>query len=233
MDTDRDEFYGDILDGLSVWLDSPLIRDVLRTVSRFDEPDLGHALNRNQVGGKLWLADTLRQAAGARYGTAVVLGGWFGVLGGILLGHRELAVERVVSIDIDPRCLAIAESMNARFVETGRFEARTGDMLTLDYSGLRDLAPAGRGAEGVPEPAPDVLINTVCEHVAPFAEWFAAIPAGQLLVLQSNDYTAIHDHVNCVPDLAAFRAQAPLAELLFAGERRHKRYRRFMLIGRK
>jgi hypothetical protein len=39
--------------------------------------------------------------------------------------------------------------------------------------------------------------------------------------------------VNCVPDLAAFRTQAPMRDLLFAGERRMKRYVRFMLIGEK
>jgi hypothetical protein len=52
-------------------------------------------------------------------------------------------------------------------------------------------------------------------------------------VLQSNDYFACREHVNCVADLAAFRLQAPLAQTLFAGEREMRRYTRFMLIGRK
>jgi hypothetical protein len=219
---DRDEYYGDILEGLAAWFASPQIADVRATVSRFPEPDLGVALNRNQVTSKLWLVESLRQFAGAAYGTVTVLGGWFGVLGAILLSDRRLSIGRVVSVDLDPRCARVAESLNASEVRTGRFVARTADMRTLDYS------PATVAAR-----PPDLLINTSCEHIVGFEGWYERVPAGQLLVLQSNDYYAIADHVNCVPDLDAFRAQAPLREELFAGMQPHKRYRRFMLIGRK
>jgi hypothetical protein len=222
MSDDRDEYYGDMLEGLAAWFASPQIADLRATVSRFPEPDLGVALNRNQVTSKLWLAENLRESAGPAFGTVTILGGWFGVLGAILLSDRRLAVERVVSVDIDPRCAPVAESLNASQVRAGRFVARTADMRTLDYSPVDGTAAA-----------PDLLINTSCEHVLGFAQWYARVPAGQLLVLQSNDYYAIADHVNCVPDLDAFRAQAPLREELFAGEQPHKRYRRFMLIGRK
>jgi hypothetical protein len=69
--------------------------------------------------------------------------------------------------------------------------------------------------------------------VAGFERWYASVPDGQRLVLQSNDYVAVPEHVNCVPDLATFRAQAPMHDVLFAGERAMRRYVRFMLIGRK
>ena len=75
--------------------------------------------------------------------------------------------------------------------------------------------------------------TTSCEHLAEFARWYTRIPAGKRLVLQSNDYFACEQHVNCVPDLAAFRAQAPMRDVLFAGERKMRRYVRFMLMGRK
>lgn len=218
----RDEYYGDMLEGLAAWFGSPQIADLRTTVSRHPEPDLGTALNRNQVTSKLWLADSLHASAGPALGTVTVLGGWFGVLGAILLSDRRLAIERVVSVDIDPRCAAVAESLNATHVRAGRFSARTADMRTMDYA-----------AQAASSSAPDVLVNTSCEHVEGFAEWYARIPAGRLLVLQSNDYYAIADHVNCVADLDAFRAQAPMREALFAGMQPHKKYRRFMLIGRK
>jgi len=214
----QDEYYGDMLEGLAAWFASPQIADLRATVSRFPEPDLGTALNRNQVTSKLWLADALRQHAGSEYGTITVLGGWFGVLGAILLSDRRLSIGRVVSIDIDPRCAQVAESLNASEVRAGRFSALTGDMRSLDYS---RSSPS------------DVLVNTSCEHVVGFDQWYAQVPDGQLLVLQSNDYYAIPDHVNCVPDLDAFRVQVPMREELFAGSQPHKRYRRFMLIGRK
>jgi hypothetical protein len=93
--------------------------------------------------------------------------------------------------------------------------------------GIAYPPPFARGTD------PDLIVNTSCEHLADFGGWFARVPAGQLVALQSNDYYAIAEHVNCVPDLAAFRAQAPLGEVLYAGEQPRKRYRRFMLIGRK
>lgn len=218
----RDEFYGDILEGLAAWFASPQIADVRNTVSRHPEPDLGTALNRNQVTSKLWLADALHAHAGGIFGTITVLGGWFGVLGAILLADRRLTIGSVVSVDIDPRCASVAESLNATQVRAGRFSTRTADMRTMDYA-----IPASS-----PQ-APDVLVNTSCEHVDGFDDWYSRIPEGRLLVLQSNDYYAIADHLNCVKDLEAFRVQAPMRELLFAGMQPHKKYHRFMLIGRK
>ncbi len=55
-------------------------------------------------------------AARGRFGTVTVLGGWFGVLGAILLADRRLAIRQVVSVDLDPRCEAIARSLNATHV---------------------------------------------------------------------------------------------------------------------
>jgi hypothetical protein len=216
---DVEERYRDILEGLATYFTSPLVGDILATVSRFREPDLGNALNRNQMTSKLWLADALAGPGGGRFGTVTVLGGWFGVLGAILLADRRLAIDRVVSVDIDPRCAPVARSLNATHRE--RFAATTADMLALDYAPLR------------PGAAPDLVVNTSCEHLADFAAWYGRIPARQLLALQSNDYFAIPEHVNCVADLDAFRDQAQLAEVLFAGARAHKKYTRFMLLGRK
>lgn len=222
MTFDRDEFYGDILEGLAAWLQSPLVADVRTTVARFHEPDLGVALNRNQITSKLWLVDSLRESAGTSFRTVTILGGWFGVLGAILLHDRRLTIGRVVSIDLDPRCAPVAESLNATEVRAGRFEARTADMHMLEYPRVDPAATP-----------PDLIVNTSCEHVEGFGDWYDQVPAGQLLALQSNDYAAIPDHVNCVPDLDTFREQAPLTQELFAGMQPHKRYRRFMLIGRK
>lgn len=216
-----DEFYRDLLEGLAIQSGSVLMRDVLAALSRHDEPAIGRAFNKNQIASKLWLVETLLAAAGPRHPRVLVLGGWLGVLGAVLLHDRRFAIDRIESLDIDPGCAPVATAINATHAAAGRFVATTGDMLDVDY---------GRGAGERPA---DLVINTSCEHLAAFDRWFAAIPAGQLLVLQSNDYTAVAEHVNCVPDLAAFQAQAPLAEVLFAGARRMRRYTRFMLIGRR
>jgi hypothetical protein len=220
---ERDEFYCDILEGMAMYTGSALQQDVLATLSRHDAPALGEALNKNQIASKMWLADALLDTVGPELGEVLVLGGWLGVLGAVLLHDPRFTIGRVVSLDIDPRCAAVALSLNATHVRTGRFTARTADMLEYDYSG-DTVAATGTTS---------LVINTSCEHLADFGRWYDRIPAGQLLVLQSNDYYACSEHINSVPDLETFRAQAPMREPLFAGERKLRRYVRFMLIGRK
>jgi len=223
LTTATDEFYRDLIEGLAIYTGSALQRDVLATISRYDEPDIGAAFNKNQIASKMWLAESLLGAIGPDLGDVTILGGWFGVLGAVLLHDPRFTIGKVVSIDIDPRCAAIAESVNATHVRAGRFAARTADMLDVDYA----RPEAGRPGA----PPDDLVINTSCEHLAAFDRWYERIPPGKRLVLQSNDYFACAQHVNCVPDLAAFQAQAPMREVLYAGERRMRRYVRFMLIG--
>jgi hypothetical protein len=213
----NDEFYRDILEGLAIYTGSALQRDVLAALSRHDAPALGRALNKNQIASKMWLVESLLGAVGPDIGRLRILGGWVGVLAAVLLHDRRFNLGSIESLDIDPSCAPVALALNATHAATGRFVATTADMLDVDYA--REAA--------------DLVINTSCEHLADFGRWYQRIPAGQLLVLQSNDYFACAEHVNCVPDLAAFRAQAPMREALFSGERRMRRYVRFMLIGRK
>lgn len=219
--TDRDEFYQVILEGIADYLDDRFIADILQTIIRFPDADLHYAINKNQIASKTWLLDELYRAGGRRLGTVYVLGGWYGVLGAMLFGDRRFDVARVVSVDVDPACAAVADSVNRAQAATGRFTALTADMCDLDY----------RYADGAP--APDVIINTSCEHLGRFDDWYGRVPKGMVQVLQSNDYFDCDEHVNCVADIAAFKRQAPMSETLFAGEMKRKRYTRFMLIGRK
>ena len=230
---EKDAFYLDILDGLARYLDSAFIADLVETVARHPHPYLGYSLNRKQVTSKLWLIDELYRAAGGRLGTVYVLGGWNGVLSAMLLHDSRIAAERVLSIDMDAGCEAVADTMNATNVASGRFKAVTADMYDVDYRASSFECRDGDGAVRRIEAAPDTLLNTSCEHLGRFADWYAKVPDGALLALQSNDMFGVDVHLNCVPDLAAFEAQAPMAERLYAGALPLKRYTRFMLIGRK
>lgn len=213
----RDSFYSDILRGLAVYFDSRFISDIRDTAAHFPDPGLGYALNRNQITSKKWLVDTLFDVVGGTVGRVCIVGGWYGVLGAMLLHDSRFTVEAVRSVDRDASCKKIADSLNRTHVESGRFESLTADMLELDYR-----------VGGF-----DLVINTSCEHLPALGDWLKRIPDGMLLVLQSNDYYGIEGHVSCVDDLDAFKRQAPLATVPFQGQMKIGTYTRFMLIGRK
>ena len=220
----REEFFHDILEGLSVFFGSTFITDILDTISQYKVPTIGHALNYKQVTCKKWLIDKLSDTCGTEYGTVYILGGWYAVLAAMLLHDPRLDIRRVVSVDMDPQCKPISEALNRTHVNSGKFESITADILSLDYARLLRSSDADEGRL-------DLVINTSCEHLARFDTWFAKIPRQTLLALQSNDYFSCDEHVNCVVDLDAFKQQAPLAQLRYQGQMKVKKYTRFMLIG--
>jgi hypothetical protein len=229
----KDDFYKDILKGLAVYFDSDFISDIQKTTVAFPRPELANALNKNQTRSKKWLIDALHQAMGGRLGVVHILGGWYGVLGAMLLHDRRFDIDQVVSIDNDPTCEAVANSLNGTLYSDGRFTSITADIYELDYNA------AALAMDGISNPVPravvmpDIIISTSCEHLSRFGDWYENLPAGMPLVLQSNDFFDCDEHVNCVPDLEAFKRQAPMAEILFEGGLALKKYTRFMLIGRK
>ena len=209
-----DEYYRDILDGLSAHYDSKLIADLLSTINQIPAPGLGNAWNFNQITGKRWLVNTLAKHLDTDSRKILLLGGWYGVLASLMLEHPAYAKIRVSSLDIDPDCEAVANSLNRSLYEQSRFDAITSDMFGFNYQEWAGGDPA-------------VIVNTSCEHIEQFHHWFESVPTGHLLVLQSNDYFSCDEHVNCVHTLSDFAAQTPLRETRFSGQLKLKKYTRF------
>ena len=205
----------DILRGVAALTGNRVVARMAATVARHRRADLAIAFNHKQIGSKLWVADTLAQILPGPLGGVWILGGWHGMLAAILQDDPRLDCGIVTSIDLDPGCAPVAETLNAPALAEGRFKATTVDMLALDYA-----------------IAPGLIINTSCEHLADVPGWRARLRPGQLALMQSNNYFREPDHVSCVADLEAFKVQAGLGEVLFAGERETRNYTRFMLIGR-
>ncbi len=216
---DKDEIYQTLLDGLGRYLDNPLIRAVHRTVRCYPVPALAYAFNKNQMASKAWLVKELLTVNGSDLGIVHIMGGWYGVLSVLLLNDPRFSVRQITSFDIDPDCIEPAQLLNQIHVQTGQFAAVTQDVTQLNYTGALQT--------------PNIVINTSCEHLCDFSTWLQAMPTQTLLVLQSNDYFSCDEHVNCATDLAAFKSQADLGSVLYAGKLERKRYNRFMLIGRR
>lgn len=210
----------DILRGVAALSGDPIVADLARLVGKGAPADLSIAFNHKQIASKRWLVDALAQVLPRPEGAVFVLGAWHGVLGAMLLADGRLAIPEIVSVDVDPACAAVAQTLNHRHLAAGRFRTLTADMLGLDLSGGR-------------EPRPGLVINTSCEHLEDVPGWIAGLPEGLPLVLQSNDYFREPDHRSCVPSLEAFAAQVGLSETWFAGALPTKNYTRFMLIGRR
>ena len=77
------------------------------------------------------------------------------MLSALLFEDERYAIDRIVSFDIDPDCEAVAACLNRENARSGRFTARTADMLELDYATDR----------------PDLIINTSCEHIPDIGAW--------------------------------------------------------------
>jgi hypothetical protein len=209
----------DLLMGVSVLTGSALVSDIARVVGDLAPPGLSEALNRKQIASKRWLLDRLHAHVGGALGPVTVLGGWYGVLSAMLLNDARFATGQVTSVDIDPSCAPVALLLNQRFVAQKRFLAITADMYSLDPT---CYAP-GRDA---------LIINTSCEHIPDLKRWLRQIPAGQLVLLQSNNYRAIPEHISCVDSAEELAQLAGLRELALADALPMKNYTRFMIIGR-
>lgn len=203
----------DLMRGVAAYTGSPLMRGLAGVLGQHPEADLGNAFNHKQIGSKMWARDSLYAALGGRLGRVVILGGWYGILAAILFDDRRFEIGAVDSYDIDPAVGSVAVTLNGEWSD--RFSAVTADMYALDYAAL--------GA--------DLIVNTSCEHIADLRGWLSLLPKASRVMLQSNDYFSEPTHINCVPDLDAFVAQAQLSTLDFSGSLKMKKYTRFMLIG--
>jgi hypothetical protein len=147
---------------------------------------------------------------------AVIHGGWNGVLANMLF-NSEIGIKHIISVDLDPVCKKIASTVNKRQEMEGMFEAVTGDMCSYEYT-----------------TSPYFVINTSCEHITPeqYMQWLNNIPKGTKIVLQSNNYSELEEHVNCSETLDEFVKKSKL-NVEVAKELQLTKYKRFMIIGTK
>ncbi|WP_246748760.1 class I SAM-dependent methyltransferase [Rhizobium setariae] len=211
--TDWHEAAFDVMRGVGAYTSSPLIRGLSEVIAHHPQADVAVAFNHKQVACKMWARQALFDTVGGKFKRIVILGGWYGVLAAMFFDDTRFEIGSIDSFDIDPDVGNVAETLNQAWKD--RFRALTGDMYSLAY----DELDAG------------LLINTSCEHIADLPGWLRLLPRGTRVLLQSNDYFSEPTHVNCVPSLEAFVAQAALRQIDFAGSLPMKKYTRFMLIG--
>jgi hypothetical protein len=177
--------------------------------------ELRRGLSIGQVESKLWLIDILSGVLPRdRAYKFTVIGGWIGLLAYLLGELLPEMTDSIQQLDIDPAANRVAEGLNAPLGLN--FTALDKDALLHEYDDL-----------------PDVIVNTSCEHFTAeeFELWLRRLPAGRIVVLQSNNFYNEPGHVNCQYSVFKFRKSLNLQTCLFTGELEFEKYKRFMVIG--
>jgi hypothetical protein len=171
---------------------------------------------KGQINSKIWLIDKLSSFVNPAENNIVIHGGWNGVLASLIF-QSSIKVKNIISIDINTECENTANIINRIESIDGRFTAVTCNMVDYTYTST-----------------PDIVVNTSCEHISQetYDRWISNIPKDTIIVLQSNNYFDLEEHIRCARDLDDFELQSNI-RILFRSELQLPKYKRFMLIGYK
>ena len=223
----------DIFGRLHLLTGNSLLKN-LRDAANTHSADLADSMSWGQIKSKRWLIETCENQS-LNLGKVFLCAGWYAILANMLF-NSKCDVDKIRSFDIDPDCQEIADCVNKEFVvNQWKFKAITADILDIDYAQHTWSVWSNKNQRmSFPiSDTPDTIINTSCEHLDNFAEWYGIIPVDKLIILQSNNFFEADDHVNCVESLEEFNTQTPMSTVLYEGELDLEKYKRFMRIGYK
>ena len=168
--------------------------------------------SRGQLESKLWLVNELEKLD-VDLGTVFLCAGWYATLATMLF-ESDIKVNKIRSFDIDPNVWKVAEVFNKPWVTNNwTFKASTKDILDINFKNDNYFTERSNGTTCELNDTPDTIINTSCEHIENFAEWYDKIPDSKLVVLQSNNFYEVEEHVNCVGSVEEFAANAPMQNI--------------------
>lgn len=212
---------------------------------RFDGPILNDAFSQGQIQSKMWIADVINELDLNLGGTTYVCAGWYGLLSAMLFERCADKVEKIVSIDIDQRAENPADLLNLSYVMNDtRFKAVTKDIHDLEYRNddfeatfyqYLDHQNYKIETHDMQVRRATCVINTSCEHIENFDEWWDNIPDGMLVIMQNNNFVEHDDDTVCntVASEQRWVDKLDLDELYYRGTLELPKYKRFMVIGRK
>jgi hypothetical protein len=222
----------------NIWKLWPLLDDITDTqfVNAFKtfivkELNIDHdCFSRGQLQSKIWLIHELKKLK-LDLGTVFLCAGWYATLSTMIF-ESGMTVDKIRSFDIDESCVEIAEIFNKQWViDEWKFKSTTQNILDIDYFWHSFVVQRSNGTECILTETPTTIINTSCEHIKEFDKWYSLIPKGRLVILQSNNYFEVKEHVNCVSSAEELSMQAPMSNCLFLGNLPLEKYSRFMKIG--
>ena len=174
---------------------------------------------KGQLKSKEWLINNLYPFTpidGTKL-NIVIHGGWNGVLASMLF-NSGLDIARIENVDIDIETARPASDICKRQEMEDRFLQIIQDMEHYVY-----------------KKTPDIVINTSTEHIDQdkYNNWLKNIPSSSLVVLQSNNYYDLPEHIRCFDTVDDFASHSGLSTILKKATLELPLYNRFLIIGRK
>ena len=175
----------------------------------------------------MWLIEHLPD----KLGMVFICAGWYGTLASFMFENCREKFDKIRSFDIDNNSSSIANTMNKPWVIADwQFKASTLNIHEMTYP-TEYYAYRSDGSNIKLTDDPDTIINTSCEHIENFDTWYSKIPKGKIVVLQSNNFFEVEEHINCSSSLEEFANQTPMSHVYYDGELFLDKYTRYMRIG--
>ena len=194
--------------GNEITEDMDLIKIIGKVTNNDIVKSIVNSVNENQSLSKEWLVDNIKTNMDMYDNPKIcVAAGWYGMLADRMSAFTN---KKIVSFDINSECAKIGRIMhpNVHF--------KTADIKTFNANLY------------------DVIICTSCEHFSDdvLNKFLDSRNKGNcLVVLQSNNYFGVDEHVNCKKNLEDFKKSVRMRVLNSLEKRINDKFDRYMLIG--
>jgi len=171
-----------------------------------------NSLNENQEKSKDWLIEKSKQYfTFFNNPSVVVAAGWYGHLAN-KINDNIYTTGEIVSFDKDPQCKKIGQKL---------------------YKDVKDVTFATAEIEYFNFKNYDIVICTSCEHLEQYIidDFLKRRKKGSLVILQSNNYFSIEEHINCHNSVIEFEKTLKLEKILYRGTLKLNKFDRYMVIG--
>ena len=195
--------------------------------------DVCNSLSANQYASKDWLIEKLneyphhyRQKTLDKKIDICVLASWYGLLAYRLIDRLTLKkIGNIDCVDFDPMSKTVAKRL---WKKVDADNLKNGKLTYVKFI-VQDIKDMDR----IDQP---IVICTSCEHLdqSTIYDTISKLEPHTLVVLQSNNYSEIGEHINCVDTVENFANQyvSKLRNIKFY-EKDFLKYKRFMVIGTK
>ena len=201
--------------GNEITEDMDLLNLIGKISNNEDIKSIVNSVNSNQNMSKEWLVENMseRLESIVENPKVCVAAGWYGMLADKM---RDFTNNKVVSFDIDPKCAKYGKIMYPK--------------VSFKTADIKDFH-AGQY---------DVLMCTSCEHISDetLNKFLRTRKEQSLVVLQSNNYFGLDEHINCKNSLKEFIDSLTYAvpsakiNILNSSEKRiNNKFDRYMVIG--